>query len=229
MLSGSSGLPIRKCPGYAAVWVPSPATFVQAPRPQARTRTSRAAAAESAVVSAYWNEVVNFEQQQQQKRLTELQKLHAEKEIEVRNKREQLKRELENIGAGDDQTMRARTELAVCVYLDFQREFQRMKLEHRTLVGKLAEAKQTYGELQDVEIAEAEVLSLLYGDPVYHDLRSRLANLQSNRPRTNTVGPGTTPPPGPDQTQVELNATKAQLQELEDHARDLVRARNASP
>ena len=146
-----------------------------------------AAAIVNAVVSAYWNEVVNFEQQQQQKRLTELQKLHAEKEIEVRNKREQLKRELENIGAGDDQTMRARTELAVCVYLDFQREFQRMKLEHRTLVGKLAEAKQTYGELQDVEIAEAEVLSLLYGDPVYHDLRSRLANLQSNRPRTNTV------------------------------------------
>ena len=133
-----------------------------------------------------------------------------------------MKRELENIGAGDDQTMRARTELAVCVYLDFQREFQRMKLEHRTLVGKLAEAKQTYGELQDVEIAEAEVLSLLYGDPVYHDLQP---------PRESAIEPApyqhgwtrndATARAGPDPGGVECD--EAQLQELEDHARDLVR------
>ncbi|MGA2256480.1 MAG: hypothetical protein ABSG53_17665 [Thermoguttaceae bacterium] len=77
--------------------------------------------------------------------------------------------------------------------------------------------------LIDAEIPEAEVVSLLNGDPVYHDLRSRLAILESNRLRIDAAAPGTKPPLGPKQTQAELDATKVQLQTLEDHSRDLVR------
>ena len=68
-----------------------------------------AAAMVNAVVDAYMNEVVNYDRQQRRDRLSDLQQISAEKENEVRTKREQLKRELENIGAGDDETMKARS------------------------------------------------------------------------------------------------------------------------
>ncbi len=107
-----------------------------------------AAAIVNAVVDAYMNEVVNNERQQRRDRLSELQQISAEKENEVRNKREQLKRELETIGAGDDET-RCRPEHSwPCnMYAEFQREFQRMRAEHRVLLGKLKDAKRALEEL----------------------------------------------------------------------------------
>ena len=169
-------------------------------------------------------EVVDSDQLQRETRLSELQKIHAEKEVEVRNKREQLKRELENVGAAEDETMKARVQLAVSIYTEFQREFQRMKSEHRMLVGKLAEAKKTYGELQDVEIPEADVVLLLNNNPVYRDLKSRIAMLAGiDRIHNIAAAPGTKEPAGFGRTKAELEAAKAQLQELEDHSRDLVR------
>ena len=103
-----------------------------------------AAAIVNAVVDAYMDEVVNRDRQQRRDRLTSSTKISAEKENEVRTKREQLKRELENIGAGDEQTMAARgRSLAVNMYAEFQRQFQAMKSEHRMLHGKLQESTQT--------------------------------------------------------------------------------------
>ena len=71
----------------------------------------------------------------------------TEKEDEVRAKRNQLKRELEAIGAGDDEQVRARGQMAVQMYAEFQREFQRMRSEHRILLGKLQDAKRAMKEL----------------------------------------------------------------------------------
>ncbi len=97
-----------------------------------------AAAIVNAVVGAYWNEVVNYDQQRRRERLSELQIICAEKESEVRTKREQLKRELEAMGAGDDETMKARGTMAVNVYAQFLGEFQRMR-------GTSGAARQAHG------------------------------------------------------------------------------------
>src|SRR5208282_718753 len=74
-----------------------------------------AAAMVNAVVAAYMNEVVNVETQQGRDRLSELQRICADKENEVRTKKEQLKRELEIIG-GDEQSIQIKNSLAMTLY-----------------------------------------------------------------------------------------------------------------
>ena len=104
---------------------------------------------------------------QQRAAFGELQKISAEKENEVRTKREQLKRELENIGVpGDEQTVAGQLQLAVTMSAEFQRELQRMRSEHRTLLGQLTEAKRAMADLPTAEIAEIEVAAILNNNPV---------------------------------------------------------------
>jgi hypothetical protein len=59
-----------------------------------------AAAIVNAVVRAYMNEIVLAPRQRERERLSELQKIVAEKQSAVRSKREQLKRELDGSPAG---------------------------------------------------------------------------------------------------------------------------------
>ncbi|MGO9110891.1 MAG: hypothetical protein ACLP9L_16845 [Thermoguttaceae bacterium] len=193
---------------------------------------NEAAVLVNAVVAAYMNEVVDIDRQRRRERLSDLEMISAEKENEVRTKREQLKRQLENIGAGDDQTTAARTQLAVTMYHEFQREFQKMRAEHRNLVGKLEEAEKALTQIRDAEIPEIEIAGLLNNNPRYRDLQSRLALLELNRRRalpesnghrTDAAAPATKQPQGPDHSQVELDAAKAQLQDLKAHTWDMVR------
>ncbi len=81
----------------------------------------------NAVVDAYKSVVVNHERQGRRDRLNELSMIYEKKDTEVREKRNQLKREREAIGAGDDVTAKARAQLAVQMYADFQREFLGMR------------------------------------------------------------------------------------------------------
>jgi len=179
----------------------------------------------NAVVDAYMNEVVNFDRQQRRDRLSDLQQISAEKENEVRTKREQLKRELENIGAGDDQTMVARSQLAVNMYAEFQRQFQGMRSEHRVLLGRLQEAKRTLTELATAEIPETEVVVLLNNNPIYRDLQSRLAFLEAvSRQHTDAAAPGTKQPVGFTRTKAELESARAQVQTLEQKSAEQVRS-----
>jgi len=184
---------------------------------------NEAAVLVNAVVGAYMNEVVDVGRQTRRERLSELQQIGAEKEIEVRNKREQLKRELESLGVGDDQTMAARTQLAMNMYAEFQREFQKMRSENRMLIGKLKEVQVELKSLPDSEIPEVEVVTLLNNNPMYRDLQSRLAVLESSDFNTDTATSGTKPPPGLARTQAELSRVKARLQKLETDTRDQVR------
>ena len=78
--------------------------------------------------------------------------------------------------------------------------------------------------MQDAEIPEADVVLLLNNNPVYRDLQSRIAMLAGiDRIHNIAAAPGTKEPAGFGRTKAELEAAKAQLQELEDHSRDLVR------
>ncbi|MEI8373570.1 MAG: AAA family ATPase [Planctomycetota bacterium] len=178
----------------------------------------------NAVVDAYMNEVVNYDRQQRRDRLSDLQQISAEKENEVRTKREQLKRELENIGAGDDQTMVARSTLAVSMYAAFQQQFQGMRSEHRVLLGRLQEAKRTLAELATAEIPETEVVVLLNSNPIYRDLQSRLTFLEGlSRLHMEAAAPGTKQPVGFARSKAELESAKAQLLTLEQKSTEQVR------
>jgi capsular exopolysaccharide synthesis family protein len=183
-----------------------------------------AAALVNAVVEAYMNEVVNNERQKRREHLSELQQISAEKENEVRTHREQLKRELENIGAGDDQTMAQRTQLAVNMYATFLQEFQKMRAEHRVLQGKLQDVKRALADLPNSEIAETEIVMLLNVNPLYRDLQSRKTMLEGlHRMHVDASVSGTKPSAGFTRAKAELDTATAQLQTLEQQTRDQVR------
>ncbi len=183
-----------------------------------------AAALVNAVVDAYMKEVVYGDVEQRRNRLSELTKIYADKEEEVRLKRQTLKQELENSGAGDEETMVAREQLAVNMYAQFEAELQRMRAEHRNLLGKIKEEETTVGELPKAEIAKTEVVMLLNNNPMYRDLQSRVTVLeQMQRMHTNSAAPGTRPPPTVARILGEYDTMKAQLQKLEEDSSDMVR------
>ncbi len=180
----------------------------------------------NAIVDAYMNEVVNYDRQQRRDRLSDLQQISAEKENEVRTKREQLKRELENIGAGDDETMKSRSTMAFTIYAQFLAELQKMRAEHRALIGKLQETKRALQDLASnvTEIPETEVVMLLNNNPQYRDLQSRLLMLQQmEKQHMDQVVSGTKPSPGYVRTKADYENTKAQLDTLQQQSRDMVR------
>ena len=147
-----------------------------------------------------------------------------ELEMELRTKREQLKRELENIGAGDEQTMQARVQLAVSVYAEFQRQFQAMRSEHRLAVARLAEAKKMLQDAATAEIPETEVVLLLNNNPEYRMLKDRVAMLEAlKKPHERLTG--VKPTIGMAWTETEWKALRAQLKALEQRSSDLVRGR----
>jgi capsular exopolysaccharide synthesis family protein len=187
-----------------------------------------AAAIVNAVVNAYRKEIVDKDREQRRERYSELQKLSAEKENDVRSKRELLKRELENAGGADEQTMAVRSTMAVTVYQNALLEFNRMKAESRALLGRMKEAEAFRKDLSDgvVEIAEPEIAMLLNTDPLYRDLKGRLGFLQQlermNEDRA-VKGPISKQSIGHQQNVAELAATKARIDDLKNESREQIR------
>jgi polysaccharide biosynthesis transport protein len=182
-----------------------------------------AAAIVNAVVNAYMKEVVNHDDLLRRERLSDLNTICVAKEEEVRNKRETLKRELENNGAGDEQTMNIHTQLAMTMYSDAMREFTRMKTENRALAAKIQEDKAFLRDLPDTEIAETEIAILLNNNPIYRDLQSRRIVLESKLRDAKPAANNTEKRPPLSEAQAELAATKEQIKQVKLEATDQVR------
>jgi capsular exopolysaccharide synthesis family protein len=95
-----------------------------------------------------------------------------------------LRRELESIGAGDDQTASLRGQMAVQVFAEYQRELQKLKFDRNELQGKLEGANKMMAILNDpdprsFQIPETEIAAVLVNNPVYKDLLPRQQMLQS--------------------------------------------------
>jgi uncharacterized protein involved in exopolysaccharide biosynthesis len=135
-----------------------------------------AAAIVNAVVEAYMDVVVNVDREKRHERYDSLSAVAVEKEEEVRRKREQLKRELESIGAGDDQTVSLRGQMAVSIYAEYQRELQTLKFDRNALQGQLEAANSALKVLADASndnTSELEISGLLYSIPGYRELFTR--------------------------------------------------------
>jgi len=181
----------------------------------------------NAVVNAYMKLVIEAERERREIRLDKLQKLHVQKENDVRKKREDLKQDEEKMGVADERGMQTQTQLAVTMYTDFQRDFQRMKAEQRVLVGNLRDVTRMLDEMENDQegttISELEVVSFLNGDPVYRDLRSRLVGLEPTRPRPGSGPSGTRQPQDGNRIPTDYEAIRAQLDKLCEGTRKMIR------
>ena len=119
------------------------------------------------------NEVVNVDRQKQRERYDSLQRIAADKVDEVRRKREQLKRELEVIGAGDDTTIGVRVQMASNLIGEYQRQLMLMKLDRTALQAQLEEARSDLRDSTNDKVPDLEVYRLLNSMPAYRELVSR--------------------------------------------------------
>jgi len=181
----------------------------------------------NAVVNAYVKIVVYGEKDIRLKRLDELGQARTGKEKIVRDLRGQLTSLQKSEEVTDERSLASQVQLAVGMYFEFQRDLLRMKAEQRAAVGNLREAESVLNELEndqaDAEISDYEVVSFLNGDSIYRDLRSRLAILESTRPRADSPPSDAKPTEDAKRAQADYEATKAQLDKLYEGTRKMIR------
>jgi capsular exopolysaccharide synthesis family protein len=190
---------------------------------------NEAATIVNTVVEAYMDEVVNVDRQKRRERYDSLNSVAADKEDEVRRKREQLKRELEAIGAGDDQTASVRGQMAVGIFAEYQRELQKLKFDRNALQGKLEGANELMKVLNDPDprayrIPKAELAAVLVNNPNYKDLLPRQQMLQTivdaQKP---LIAKGVKPSPTYARAQAELESATEAVKRMELEADEQVR------
>ena len=121
-----------------------------------------AAALVNAVVDAYMNEVVNYDRQMRRDRLSDLQQICAEKENEVRTKREQLKQVVESVGAATSPAEAAiRQQLATDKCLLLQKELLALRSEYQRALGDLKVQKAAGGDTKRLEAQNDSLRELL--------------------------------------------------------------------
>ena len=132
-----------------------------------------------------------------------------------------MKRDLENIGVGDEQNVASRTSLAQNMYVEYQRQFLAMKSENRMIRGKHQEALAALQTCKQPRSRRSRWLRSSTTIPCTTTCKpaSRLLELESNRLHTSA---GTAATEGPRIT-ADLEKTSKQLQELETRTRELIR------
>jgi hypothetical protein len=190
---------------------------------------SEAAIIVNAVVAAYMDEVVNRDQGKRRDRLDSLTAVSAQKEEEVRKLREDLKREMESLGVGDEQAASQRGQMAVQIYAEYQRELQKMRFDRTTLQGKKLEDETLLKTLtgnspEDYKVSESEIAIVLINNPVYHELLPRQQMLQQAVTAAMKLRvPGSREAPSFSQARAQLEATDASIQQLKAKAEMQVR------
>lgn len=106
-----------------------------------RCDPKEAATLARAVVDAYLTEVVNAERDQKRQRCSELDRAYAEKESEVRAKREDLKKLAEQLGASDGEALTMKQRLVLDNLSMYRQDMRETRAKLRSLKVDLAGQK----------------------------------------------------------------------------------------
>ena len=93
------------------------------------TEPKEAAVLVAAVADAYIDEVVDADRHRQRDRLADVERLYAEKEMEMRSRRTKLKQLVEQLGAGETGALAFRQQIAVQAYGDARNELYKLRAE----------------------------------------------------------------------------------------------------
>jgi polysaccharide biosynthesis transport protein len=118
-----------------------------------------------AVVDAYCSEVVNVEQDQKRSRLSELERICAEKELDMRTKRELLKSMTENTGISDSGALTVKTKLLLEELALYRNEIMKNQFELRRTAGELAGQKALLANAESMDVPASELDQMVQMDP----------------------------------------------------------------
>ena len=124
---------------HLCVWFPGNAEFMEVSI--ALDDPQEAVILVNAVVDAYLHEVVNTEIDQRRQRLSELDRAVAEKEADVRRKREELKKLAAELGTSNTGTLSLKQKLLLDDLDSDRKELSQIRSELRRLLSDLASQK----------------------------------------------------------------------------------------
>jgi len=133
-----------------------------------------------AVVQAYREEVVDVEGRQKRERLSELDRVYASKETEVRAKRNDLKELAKRLGTGQEDALNLKQQNALEVYSTFRHEQMRVQFELLRANGELQAHRARLEGFDPNSVSELELALMADQDPIAKQLAQQLAWIQSD-------------------------------------------------
>ncbi len=133
----------------------------------------------NAIVEAYLVEVVDREKNERRQRLDELNDLYVAKSDEMRRKRVDLKRLVEQVGSGDRDALALKQQIALEQFAELRRALVRAQFEVGRLESELRVQKANLEKFEQVEISDAEVASAARADPAMTALDERRTRLEA--------------------------------------------------
>ncbi len=123
-----------------------------------------------AVVDSYIKEVVNVERDRKRERFSELERVCAAKEQDIRTKREVLKNLGQDFGTTNTTTLNTRQRLALEELSLYRSQHARSQFETKRLQGELAAQKALLANVDIMEIPALEMDKIIRFDPVARQL-----------------------------------------------------------
>jgi uncharacterized protein involved in exopolysaccharide biosynthesis len=124
----------------------------------------------TAVMDAYLSEVVDDEKDKRRQRVSELDRLYTDKDLEVRNERNDLKQLAEQLGTAETANLNLKQKLALEELAAYRQELARSELETGKLRGELASLQAELKTVQSTEISDIECEMFAQNDPVVKNL-----------------------------------------------------------
>lgn len=128
-----------------------------------------------AVVDAYMTEVVSDESNKKRNRLSELEKIYAAKEQDIRTKREALKRMAQISGGTGADVLNIKQKLLLEQLSSVRRQELQAQFDKDSVRGQLAAQRALLKTVDTANVPTAELEQMLQADPVVKDLSMQLA------------------------------------------------------
>jgi polysaccharide biosynthesis transport protein len=135
-----------------------------------RPHAKEAATLVQAVVAAYMAEVVDNEAGLKRKRLSELDSVYAEKDREIRGKRDDLKKLAETLGASDTDALTTRQKLQLDMLNLYRQELARTQFDMRRLQSEQAAQQALLKTIESSELGDADLEAAVQSDPIAKQL-----------------------------------------------------------
>ncbi len=128
----------------------------------------------TAVLEAYMSEVVDKERDQRRQRISDLDRLHTEKEGEVRNRRNELKQLAEQLGTAETETLNLKQRLTLEELASYRQELVRSEFDVGRLRGELASRNAELHAVEKNEISDFECEMYAQSDPLLKNLSQEI-------------------------------------------------------
>lgn len=131
------------------------------------------AALVNGVVDAYMTEVVDVERNERRQRLSDLDKIYAEKETELRDKRTDLKVLAEQLGTGDSEALNLKQKLILERFAALRTQHSGVQFQVMRSAGALKVAQNSLQRAEKQPVSEAELDAAAQAEPQVVELLAR--------------------------------------------------------